>query len=132
MLDRETYDALRTGLGAPEVAGATARIRFVQTTDALPGEAEVPRYEVEELSAREAAAEDLMLGMRMSQGVGEGLLAHAREAIGIDAVDAAIDEALTRGLAVWEELDGARHLAPTHDGWLLGNELYGLFWDLAA
>ncbi|MDM8245189.1 radical SAM family heme chaperone HemW [Collinsella tanakaei] len=132
MLDRETYDALRTGLGAPEVAGATARIRFVQTTDALPGEAEVPRYELEEMSAREAAAEDLMLGMRMSRGVGDGLLAYAREVIGTDAVDTAIDEALARGLAVWEELDGARHLAPTHDGWLLGNELYGLFWDLAA
>ena len=72
-----------------------------------------------------------MLGMRMSRGVGEGLLARAREVIGTDAVDAAVDEALTRGLAAWCEVDGARRLVPSHDGWLLGNELYGLFWDLA-
>ena len=132
MLDRATYDALRGDLGAPEVADETARIRFVQTTDALPGGGDgAPAYELEELSAREAAAEDLMLGMRMSRGVGEGMLAYAREVIGTDTLDAAIDEALSRGLAVWREVDGTRRLAPTHDGWLLGNELYGLFWDLA-
>lgn len=133
MLDRATYDALRPVLGAPEVADETARIRFVQTTDALPGSGDgAPAYELEELSAREAAAEDLMLGMRMSRGVGEGLLARAREAIGAAAVDAAVDGALSRGLAAWREVDGARRLVPTHDGWLLGNELYSLFWDLAA
>ena len=26
----------------------------------------------------------------------------------------------------------ARRLVPTERGWLMGNELYGLFWDLAS
>ena len=73
-----------------------------------------------------------MLGMRMARGVDEGLLARAREVIGAGALDAAVDEALHRGLAVWADADGAHRLAPTHDGWLLGNELYGLLWNLAS
>ena len=133
MLDRATYGSLREVLGLPAACDTAARIRFVQTTDALPGVgADAPAYDVEEMTAREAAAEDLMLGMRMARGVDEGLLARAREVIGAGALDAAVDEALHRGLAVWADADGAHRLAPTHDGWLLGNELYGLLWNLAS
>ena len=109
-----------------------ARVRLVQGDDA--GTA----FEGEVLTPREALAEDLMLGMRMTAGVSEALIARARELLGSRCVDAAVREALERGLARWTEepLPGAdacgRRLAPTDDGWLLGNELYGLFWDLAV
>lgn len=133
MLDRHTYDELGSVLGLPEVAPDAARLRFVQQTDALPlASAEPPSYDVEELTAREAVAEDLMLGMRMSRGVGEELLAQARDVIGDATVDAAVKDALGRGLVCWREVEGVRRLVPTHDGWLLGNELYGLFCDLAS
>lgn len=133
MLDRPAYESLREAFGLPAVADDSARIRFVQTTDALPGGNEgAPVYDVEEMTAREAAAEDLMLGMRMARGVDEDLLARARCAIGARALDAAVDAALERGLAAWADADGVRRLVPTHEGWLLGNELYGIFWDLAT
>ena len=109
-----------------------ARVRMVQRDDAAT------TFEGEVLSPREALAEDLMLGMRMTAGVSEALIARARELMGSRCVDAAVCEALDRGLARWTEepLPGAdacgRRLAPTDDGWLLGNELYGLFWDLAV
>ena len=74
-------------------------------------------HEVEFLSAREAWAEDLMLGMRLTRGIEEERL---------DAVPDTRDDLLARGLV---ERDGGR-LIPTHDGWLLGNELFAALWDL--
>ena len=109
-----------------------ARVRLVQRDDAGT------TFEGEVLRAREALAEDLMLGMRMTAGVSEALIARARKLMGSQRVDAAVCEALERGLARWTEepQPGAdargRRLVPTDDGWLLGNELYGLFWDLAV
>lgn len=82
---------------------------------------------VETLSRREVLAEDLMLGMRMSAGVGAPLLGRARGLMG-----GRLDEALSRvvGLGLARRTpDGG--LAPTEQGWLLGNELYGAMWDLA-
>ncbi len=74
------------------------------------------RVDYEFLNERQAWAEDLMLGMRLVRGVRE------------DEVPRDVTRALReRGLVV--ERDG--RLAPTHDGWLLGNELYGALWDLA-
>lgn len=131
MLDRATYDELRDLLQAPAVARPdTARVRFVQTSDALPGDG--PDLELECMSAREAASEDLMLGMRMTAGVDETLLVRAAEEVGRTRLDAALVEAVGRGLARWTDGQDGRRLVPTHDGWLLGNELYGLFWDLAS
>ena len=86
-------------------------------------------FDVERLTAREAVAEDLMLGMRMTRGVGPELLSRARSVAGEKSVDAAVSTALSRGLAAWDA-DG--RLVPTERGWLLGNELYDLMWDLAA
>ena len=72
--------------------------------------------EVESLSGREAWAEDLMLGMRLVRGVEADLVpSDVRESL------------LGRGLVA---LDGDR-MVPTHDGWLLGNELFGALWDLS-
>ena len=82
---------------------------------------------VETLSLREALAEDLMLGMRTSEGVSPRLVARSREVMG-RALDDALGRMVARGLARRTAQGGA---APTESGWLLGNELYGEMWGLA-
>ena len=74
--------------------------------------------EVEFLSEREAWVEDLMLGMRRTCGV---------ELARFAGVEHVLQELVERGLV------GVRgdHAIPTHDGWLLGNELFGALWGLA-
>lgn len=123
MLAAGEWDALAGLLGGEPAGADTARVRYVQRDDAGTC------FDVERLTAREAVAEDLMLGMRMTYGVGAELLRRSRALAGEKNVDAAVDEALSRGLAAWAP-DG--RLAPTERGWLLGNELYGLMWDLAS
>lgn len=84
----------------------------------------------EALTAREAAAEDLMLALRMTRGASPDLLRRAvADGVPAPALASACEDACARGLAE-RTPDGG--LAPTHRGWLLGNELYGLMWDLAG
>ena len=126
MLDRATYERLRGALRLPAVSDGCARVRFVQAGDELPPHAS---WDVEELDEREAAAEDLMLGMRLNEGVSAELLERAGSVLGRDRVERAVLLAVGEGLARWEG-DGGR-LVPTHRGWLMGNELFGIMWDLA-
>lgn len=142
MLDAEDFDRL-TGL-FPGVSsrGDAYRVRLVQRYD------DATAFEAEYLSQREAAAEDLMLACRMTRGVASDLLVRAARVIPADGLTAACDRALELGLATWVpetlEVHGgpftsadvvAGHvrarLAPTHLGWLDGNVLFELFWDLA-
>lgn len=132
MLTRETYVVLRTACPQlPELGTEIRRVRLTCTSDRFW----VARarcladlsFDLEFLDEAQAAAEDLMLGMRRSDGAHPGLLAHARSMLGAARVDGAIDYCLERGLVTWRE----GRLVPTHRGWLLGNELYGTFWDLA-
>ena len=109
------------GLSSVRVSSDVARIRFKQLDDAGG------QFETEELSAREAAAEDLMLACRMTDGISADLLARAARVIPDDELSIACQQAVEKGLAVW---DGGA-LRPTHLGWLEGNELFGIFWDLA-
>ena len=126
-----------------------ARVRVVQRNDAGT------RFELERLSAREAAAEDLMLACRMTRGIPVAQLARAQAVIPAEELRAACVRAVELGLACWTDGTGAplagdkagdvarpratvpwipsqaAFLAPTKTGWLLGNELFGLFWDLA-
>lgn len=108
-----------------ELAGgcvsARDRVRLVQRDD------EGRLFEAEVLTEREAVAEDLMLGMRMTAGVGCGLVDRAGAVLGRGRVEGAVELACRRGLATWAE----GRLVPTRRGWLLGNELFELFWDLA-
>lgn len=107
MLDAEQYVHLQHIVPElPALPTASARIRLVKSDS----------YECEFLSGREAWAEDLMLGMRMVQGVEVARVPPATVAKLVD-----------KGLV---EVRGD-HMVPTHDGWLLGNELYGELWDLA-
>ena len=109
------------GLSSVRVSSDVARIRFKQLDDAGG------QFETEELSAREAAAEDLMLACRMTDGISADLLVRATGIIPDDELSIACQQAVEKGLAVW---DGGA-LRPTHLGWLEGNELFGIFWDLA-
>ena len=109
------------GLSSVRVSSDVARIRFKQLDDAGG------QFETEELSAREATAEDLMLACRMTDGISADLLARAARVIPDDELSFACQQAVEKGLAVW---DGGA-LRPTYLGWLEGNELFGIFWDLA-
>lgn len=109
------------GLSSVRISSDVARIRFKQLDDAGW------QFETEELSAREAAAEDLMLACRMTDGISADLLARATGIIPDDELSIACQQAVEKGLAVW--VGGA--LRPTHLGWLEGNELFGIFWNLA-
>ena len=79
----------------------------------------------DDLDPRQMAAEDLMLGMRMSQGVPQELIDHVTSLI--PRAPETVDDLVKRGLAVYE---GGR-FKPTKQGWLCGNELYGALLDLA-
>ncbi len=143
MMSAETFDALRRLFEGPEAGGleaSPARIRAVQQDDAGS------RFDFETLSAREAAAEDLMLACRMTRGIPAALLNRARSVIPASELARACGFAVDRGLARWSGARGGNtpahevpsgtafgsDLVPTHTGWLEGNELYGLFWDLAC
>ena len=126
-----------------------ARVRIVQRDDAGTS------FELERLSAREAAAEDLMLACRMTRGIPVTQLDRAQAVIPAEELRAACVRAVELGLTRWTDGTGAplagdkagdvarpratapwipsqaAFLAPTSTGWLLGNELFGLFWDLA-
>lgn len=85
------------------------------------------RFSLEFLSESQSAAEDLMLGARLADGLDPGLVAHAREVLGHNVVDDCLGGLLADGyLSRAEET-----YVPTNRGWLLGNELYGRLWDLA-
>jgi oxygen-independent coproporphyrinogen-3 oxidase len=130
MLTREGYEALRGVCPQlPRVGDGVERIRLGvrgARAESLPTLAQTG-FDLEFLDGAQAAAEDLMLGMRMSVGVDKGLLEHARRVLGSDEVNAAFEACARRGLIQWAE----GRYAPTHEGWLLGNELYGTLWDLA-
>lgn len=79
----------------------------------------------DDLDVRQMAAEDLMLGMRMSAGVSEELVARATALI--PRTPEVLADLEARGLAAWE----GGCFCPTERGWLCGNELYGALLDLA-
>lgn len=142
MLDAGDFARL-AGLFCGALArGDAYRVRLVQRDDAAT------TFDAECLSQREAAAEDLMLACRMTRGVGSDLLVRSANIIPEDELAAACDRALELGLASWVSDDAKGHsgrvtskdviegrtrarLAPTHLGWLDGNVLFELFWDLA-
>ncbi|MEY8436450.1 radical SAM protein [Atopobiaceae bacterium 24-176] len=135
MADRGTYGRLRRLVpGLPAVASSTARVRLTcdstaREVAAAEGDPSRLSFGVEELTAREAAAEDLMLAARTSDGLGPGMLARARDAVGAAAVDRAVDTLVGEGLLAPSAVGG---FAPTERGWLMGNEVFGALWDLAG
>ena len=131
MLDLEGY--LRFLEVCPQLPAAPTEARRIRLTVETPRRelSEDPRlcalsFSLEFLTEPQAVAEDLMLGARLVEGLRPALVARARELFGA-RLDDAIDDLIARGLLA--ERDG--RLAPTEQGWLLGNELYGPLWDLA-
>lgn len=142
MLDAEDFDRLAGLFPGVSSRGDSYRVRLVQRND------DATAFEAEYLSQREAAAEDLMLACRMTRGIASDLLVRAACVIPTGELTAACDRALELGLATWvPETLGVHEgpftsadvvagyvrarLAPTHLGWLDGNVLFELFWDLA-
>ena len=142
MLDAEDFDRLAGLFPGVSARGDAYRVRLVQRDD------DATAFEAEYLSQREAAAEDLMLACRMTRGIGPDLLVRAACVIPTGELAAACDRALELGLATWVPETLGIHegpftsadviaghvrarLAPTHLGWLDGNVLFELFWDLA-
>lgn len=79
----------------------------------------------DDLNACQMAAEDLMLGMRMSRGVPDRKVAEA--AVLLPEVYQVLEQLRGVGFVVHQE--GAWQ--PTKQGWLCGNELYGALFSLA-
>ena len=142
MLDAGDFDRLAGLFPGVSSRGDAHRVRLVQRDD------DATAFEVEYLSQREAAAEDLMLACRMTRGVASDLLVRSACVIPTDELAAACDRALELGLATWvpDGVEGyagrvaskdviagraCARLAPTHLGWLDGNVLFELFWGLA-
>ena len=142
MLDAADFDRLAGLFPGVSSRGDAHRVRLVQRDD------DATVFEAEYLSQREAAAEDLMLACRMTRGVASDLLIRVARVIPADELTAACDRVLELGLATWvPETLGVHEgpftsadvvaghvrarLAPTHLGWLDGNVLFELFWDLA-
>ena len=79
----------------------------------------------DDLNKAQMTAEDLMLAMRKTCGVGENEIENAKAYI--DGVSETFDELCELGLV--EHVD--ERFKPTKLGWLCGNELYGKIFDLA-
>ena len=79
----------------------------------------------DDLDPRQMAAENLMLGMRMTAGVSDEHAARAAELL--PEATTVLADLERQGLV---EHEGGRW-RPTERGWLCGNELYGALFDLA-
>lgn len=131
MLNLEEYLRLRAVCPQlPEPPAGAERVRLtVDTGRRELAEAPALRnlsFSLEFLTEAQAVAEDLMLGARLTEGLDPALVSRAGALFGAQ-LDEILAKLLTRGLLAQKN----DHLAPTQQGWLLGNELYGALWDLA-
>ena len=103
MLTRQGYERLRTVCPQlPAVPAGVARVRLTVTSGreqiARDPRPEALHFDLELMDARQAAAEDLMLGCRLATGVGPDLLAYAGGIMGGD-LEEAVRRVVARGLA---------------------------------
>lgn len=132
MLRKSTYKQLRALLPSlPELSSDTSRVRFTCTSslnELIATEAfDDLSFDIEQLSEREAVAEDLMLAVRMTRGIDGALLDRAYDVIGKTTLMQTLEDLCSRGLLQYNN----ECWQPTHAGWLLGNQLYGALWGLA-
>ena len=91
------------------------------------------QFDVEFLTHREAVAEDLMLHARLMEPISPALLDESELVLSASCLQDVLDTCVRDGLL--EHVDAAdseikASYRPTKKGWLLGNELYGRFWEL--
>lgn len=145
MLSREAYENLRkVSSWLPHVPDQAFRMRL-KVIDNLK-----PQVKLEVLTGPQAVAEDLMLAMRTADGVSSDQLAYAERLLGKDKIERCIAKLVRRDLVLASDSTNKGHDGleaatsgsiaargalcepkPTHQGWLLGNELYEALWDLA-
>ena len=115
----------------PKAPSGTSRVRLTMTSDrrrlAESPSLSAQSFSLEFLTEGQAAAEDLMLGARLVEGLHPGLVEHATQALPPGSLAACLEGLRRDGLLTMRE----GRLAPTESGWLLGNELYERLWDLA-
>ncbi|MHB8051187.1 MAG: coproporphyrinogen-III oxidase family protein [Coriobacteriia bacterium] len=106
---------------APEEGGDIGRVRYAYAAHVLPGDQPQPLTSIESLTVAEAAREDAMLAMRMSDGIGEELAVRA-------AVLPALESLVADGLVIF----GGGRWRPTERGWLFGNEVFSRIWGVVG
>ncbi len=131
MLTRVEYQKLKSAVvKLPDLYQDTVRVRLKMTssTEEFINAQSLDNlnYEIEFLSYSQALAEDMMLACRMSQGIHPLLLQEAKNVLGAELVDCAVHKAMDEQLATFDEHG---FFKPTEAGWLMGNELYGIFWE---
>ena len=106
----------------PKAPTNTRRVRLTVTSSATEIISDFRpsslSFDLEYLTEQQAWAEDLMLSMRLTDGVDRSRFESCKDTL---------EDLL--GLGLVEEAGNV--IRPTHQGWLLGNELYGPIWDLA-
>jgi len=103
---------------APDDGRDVGRVRYSYVADPFPGDQPSPLASLELLTTLEAAREDAMLGMRMTDGIDESV---AERAGVVGVMESLVDDGLV-------EHDNGRW-RPTTRGWLLGNEVFGRIWN---
>ena len=138
MLTADEYDALaKENASLPSRPQDAIRVRLV-VLDSPRKIAEgaslfSTEFDVEFLTHREAVAEDLMLHARLTEPIAPALLDESEQVFGASCLQDVLDTCVRDGLL--EHVDAAdseikASYRPTKKGWLLGNELYGRFWEL--
>jgi len=118
MLDGD--QARATGL-APVEETTVGRIRYGYVADPFPARTPSPLAFLESLTTEEALREDAMLGMRLTDGIGDELAERA-------SVLGPLESLVADGLVIHE--DG--RWRPTERGWLFGNEVFGRIWGAVS
>lgn len=95
------------------------RVRYSYAPHVLPGDQPQPLDSIEQLTIGEAAREDAMLGMRMSDGIGDDLALRAAVVPALESLVA--DGFVTHTGGRWR---------PTERGWLFGNEVFSRIWGI--
>lgn len=106
---------------APDEGGDVGRARYSYAAHVLPGEQLQPLSSIEQLTVAEAAREDAMLGMRMTDGIDDALAARA-------AVVPALESLVADGLVTHTE----GRWRPTERGWLFGNVVFSRIWGVVG
>ncbi|MDR0308430.1 MAG: radical SAM family heme chaperone HemW [Coriobacteriales bacterium] len=81
---------------------------------------------VDELDSEEAAAEDLMMRMRLADGISEEELRHLSSKL--PKARQSLDKLVKEGLLEYQH----KRYRPTQRGWLMGNCIFETIWDLVS